>query len=73
MPHDPASDATRCARAPEVPRSITEPLSPPIQLSSVYRVAGLDEVDALFEGRADGFFYARDGHPNAAQLADKLA
>lgn len=73
MPHDPASDATRCARAPEPPRSITEPLSPPIQLASVYRVAGLDEVDALFEGRADGFFYARDGHPNAAQLADKLA
>ncbi len=73
MPHEPASDATRCARAPEPPRSITEPLSPPIQLSSVYRVAGLDEVDALFDGRAEGFFYARDGHPNAAQLADKLA
>ncbi|AMV37645.1 trans-sulfuration enzyme family protein [Planctomyces sp. SH-PL62] len=74
MPHDAsASDATRCARAPESPRSISEPLAPPIQLSSVYRIAGLDEVDALFEGRADGFFYARDGHPNAAQLADKLA
>lgn len=73
MSQEPASDATRCARAPEPPRSITEPLSPPIQLASVYRVAGLDEVDALFEGRAEGFFYARDGHPNAAQLADKLA
>ena len=74
MPHDePASDATRCARAPDPPRSITEPLSPPIQLASVYRVAGLDDVDALFDGRAEGFFYARDGHPNAAQLADKLA
>ncbi|MDG3005148.1 trans-sulfuration enzyme family protein [Paludisphaera mucosa] len=74
MPHDePASDATRCARAPEPPRSISEPLAPPIQLASVYRIAGLDEVDALFEGRAEGFFYARDGHPNAAQLADKLA
>ena len=25
------------------------------------------------EGRMSGFFYARDGHPNAVQLADKLA
>ncbi|WP_165250597.1 trans-sulfuration enzyme family protein [Paludisphaera soli] len=73
MPHDHPSDATRCARAPEPPRTISEPLAPPIQLSSVYRIAGLDEVDALFDGRAEGFFYARDGHPNAAQLADKLA
>jgi len=74
MPHDDApSDASRCARAPRAPRSISEPLAPPIQLSSVYRIAGLDEVDALFDGRAEGFFYGRDGHPNAAQLAEKLA
>ncbi|WP_165070312.1 trans-sulfuration enzyme family protein [Paludisphaera rhizosphaerae] len=74
MPHDePASDATRCARSPEAPRSITEPLAPPIQLASVYQVAGLDDADALFSGRAEGFFYARDGHPNAAQLAAKVA
>ncbi len=25
------------------------------------------------DGEAAGFIYARDGHPNAAQLADKLA
>lgn len=74
MPHDePSSDATRCARSPKAPRSITEPLAPPIQLASVYRVAGLDDADALFGGRAEGFFYARDGHPNAAQLAAKVA
>jgi cystathionine beta-lyase/cystathionine gamma-synthase len=73
MPHEPASDDTLCSRAPDPPRSDTRPVSPPIQLSSVYRVGGLDEVDALFGGRAEGFFYARDGHPNGAQLADKLA
>jgi cystathionine beta-lyase/cystathionine gamma-synthase len=30
-------------------------------------------VDALNSGEAGGFIYARDGHPNAAQLAEKLA
>ncbi len=73
MPHEPVSDATLCSRSPAPPRSSTEPLSPPIQLASVFRIAGIDEVDDLFGGRAEGFFYARDGHPNASQLADKLA
>ncbi len=41
--------------------------------SAVYRVAGLDQIDALFRGEANGYFYARDGHPNAAALAEKLA
>jgi len=36
-------------------------------------VAGLDQIDALHEGREPGFIYARDGHPNAAQLAAKVA
>jgi cystathionine beta-lyase/cystathionine gamma-synthase len=69
MPHD----QTSCARTPELPRSQTEPLNPPIQLSSVYRIDGLDQIDALYEGDVPGFTYSRDGHPNAIQLAAKIA
>jgi len=42
-------------------------------LSAVYQVAGLGQIDALYNGEESGYFYARDGHPNAAQLAAKLA
>ena len=65
--------STTCARGSDPPPSTTEPLAPPIQLSAVYRVAGLDEIDALYRGEAAGSIYARDGHPNAAQLAAKVA
>lgn len=64
---------TRCARPPRPESSTTTPLSPPILLSSVYQVAGLDHIDAIYERRDAGYVYARDGNPNAAQLAAKLA
>jgi len=44
----------------------------PLELSTVYCPADLDHVDALSNGESSGFIYARDGHPNAAQLAEKL-
>ena len=65
--------ATLCAKAAEPSRSATEPLAPPIQLSSVYRVSGLDQIDNLYEGRETGFTYARDGHPNASLLESRVA
>src|SRR5580704_1487204 len=65
--------ATTCARGPDEAPSATSPLAPSIHLSAVYRIDGLDQIDALYEGRAAGFIYARDGHPNAAQLAAKIA
>jgi cystathionine beta-lyase/cystathionine gamma-synthase len=49
------------------------PLAPSIHLSAVYQVHGLEQIDALYEGNEAGFTYARDGHPNAAQLAAKVA
>ena len=64
---------TTCARPGGAARSITPPLAPPIQLSSVFEFADLDQVDAIYGGTQDGFVYARDGHPNAAQLAEKVA
>jgi cystathionine beta-lyase/cystathionine gamma-synthase len=65
--------ATTCARAAEDVPMRTAPLAPALQLSAVYRIAGLEQVDALYEGNEPGFIYARDGHPNAAQLAAKVA
>ena len=72
MASDPKSphQATLCARAPVSAGSSSRPLVPSIDLSVVYCPADLDHVDALSEGTAAGFIYARDGHPNAAQLAD---
>jgi cystathionine beta-lyase/cystathionine gamma-synthase len=64
---------TLCARSPGPSPSATRPLVEPIHLSSVYRMAGLDQVDAVYRGEQQGFVYARDGHPNAAQLAARLA
>ena len=72
-PSRPLDPRTLCARPGPPARSVTPPLAPPIQLSSVYEFADLEQVDALYGGTAAGFVYARDGHPNAAQLADKLA
>lgn len=69
---DPRPETT-CARPVIEPASASAPLVPPLQLSVVYRVSGLDQVDALYEGREPGFLYARDGHPNAAELAAKVA
>ena len=41
--------------------------------SSVFRLRDLDHLEAIYAGRETGYFYARDGHPNAARLAAHLA
>ena len=63
--------ATACARGPLRAESTSPPLVAPLELSVVYCPADLDHVDALNSGEASGFIYARDGHPNAAELALK--
>ncbi len=65
--------STLCAHGPGSAASTSRPLVPPIDLSVVYCPEDLDHVNALYNGSAKGFIYARDGHPNAAQLAAKLA
>lgn len=72
---DPAHPDTDCARPARFrePDPPTPPLAPPIVLSSVFRVADLDQIDALYEGGASGYFYARDGHPNRSMLEAKAA
>jgi cystathionine beta-lyase/cystathionine gamma-synthase len=69
----PPDRATLCARPGEPPPAATRPLAHPIQPSSVYRIESLDQIDALYDGRESGYFYARDGHPGAEHLAHALA
>jgi cystathionine beta-lyase/cystathionine gamma-synthase len=51
----------------------TVPLVTPLYQSSVYTITDLDALERLYGGQDAGFIYARDGHPNAAQLAAQLA
>jgi cystathionine beta-lyase/cystathionine gamma-synthase len=55
------------------PLGQSAPLVPPLYQSSVYTLPDLDALDRIMDARAPGFIYARDGHPNARQLADQLA
>ena len=49
------------------------PLVPPLYQSSVYTLPDLDALDRIMNAEESGFIYARDGHPNARQLAEQLA
>ncbi len=60
-----------CPRNPRLSEGPTRPHAPPIYLSSVYECADPEQADALLGGREHGYVYARDGQPNADQLADK--
>jgi cystathionine beta-lyase/cystathionine gamma-synthase len=51
----------------------TTPLVPPLYQSSVYCLEDLDVLDRISDGQESGFIYARDSHPNALRLADRLA
>ena len=51
----------------------SSPLVPPLFQSAVYTLPDLDALDRVMSGDEAGFIYARDGHPNARQLADRLA
>lgn len=50
----------------------TRPLVMPISPATAYVAESPAALDAVYEGRAPGFTYAREGHPNAAALADKI-
>lgn len=48
------------------------PIAPPLVPASVYAIPDLDTLDRIVEGREPGFIYARDNHPNAQELAERL-
>ncbi len=51
---------------------VSRPLSPPLYQSAVYTIPDLDALDHIANAEQPGFIYARDGHPNARYLADRL-
>lgn len=54
------------------PESASRPLVNPLQPSVVYTSASPDALDGQYEGREKAFTYAREGHPNAEALAERL-
>jgi len=66
------NDKTTLARPAEAPASLSTPVVTPLSPSVVFASRTPDELDAQYEGRASGFTYAREGHPNAAVLAQRL-
>ena len=60
-------------RKPPTALGQTAPLVPPIYQSAVYTLPDLDALDAILDEGAAGFIYARDAHPNAKRLAQRLA
>jgi cystathionine beta-lyase/cystathionine gamma-synthase len=49
----------------------TKPHAEPIYLASVYECESPAAADAMLGGQLPGYVYARDGHPNAASLAEQ--
>src|SRR4051794_18868607 len=49
------------------------PLVEPIYASSVFRVAGLEQLGAIYAGREPGYLYTRDGNPNHTALEEAVA
>ncbi|MGY6410228.1 MAG: trans-sulfuration enzyme family protein [Alkalilacustris sp.] len=54
------------------PHSASRPVGTPLQPSVVYAAESPDALDAQYEGRARGYAYAREGHPNADVLAGMI-
>ena len=55
-----------------LPDSASQPVVTPIMPSVVYASDSPDALDAQYEGRAQGYTYAREGHPNADVLARRI-
>lgn len=59
------------ARRPAWPTSVSRPVVTPLQPSVVYSSPDPDGLDAQYDD-GSGFTYAREGHPNASVLAQKI-
>ena len=66
------SDTPSLVRRTPWPVSASRPLVTPLQLSVVYASPDPDTLDAQYSGENPGFTYAREGHPNAEVLAQKI-
>ena len=51
---------------------VSQPLVTPIQPAVVYNSPSITTLHAQYEGSAEGYVYAREGHPNADMLAAQI-
>ncbi len=65
-------DHRSIVRRTQTPKSVSRPLVTPIHPAVAYMSTDPDEMDAQYEGRIEGYTYAREGHPNATVLAEKI-
>ncbi|WP_127103878.1 trans-sulfuration enzyme family protein [Pararhodobacter zhoushanensis] len=66
------SDTPSLVRRTPWPASASRPVVTPLQPSVVYASPDPDTLDAQYAGTNPGFTYAREGHPNAQVLAEKI-
>lgn len=59
-------------KKPMDPLGASRPLVPPLYQTSVYTLPDLDALDRIVNAHEPGFIYARDGHPNARNLAEEI-
>ncbi len=55
-----------------LPESASTPVVTPLMPSVVYASETPDRLDDQYEGRTEGYTYAREGHPNADVLARRI-
>src|SRR4029078_9390598 len=63
---------TAVRRTP-LPSSGTSPLVPPIVPSAVFVARDVAHMNDVYDGRQEGYTYARESSPNAELLAGKIA
>lgn len=66
------NDKTTLIRPENLPESASRPVVTPLSPSVVYASDTPDALDAQYEGRAQGYTYAREGHPNADVLGRRI-
>ncbi|MCI2398340.1 aminotransferase class I/II-fold pyridoxal phosphate-dependent enzyme [Aliiroseovarius subalbicans] len=59
-------------RRPAFPQGSSRPVATPISPSVVFSSESPDALDAQYDGTSPGYTYAREGHPNADVLAQKI-
>lgn len=69
---DPADIPENLVRRTPWPHSVSRAVVTPMQLAVVYASESPDQLDAQYGGTVQGYTYAREGHPNADVLAQKI-
>jgi len=67
-----SEDHKSIVRRTQVPNSSSHPIATPLYTAVAYASADADALDGQYEGKTHGYTYAREGHPNACVLAEKI-